>query len=70
LSQSLEAIEEIFKEVYEKFHDQQGYDRSTCRDSENRGELDCDSDNGEVDHDAETNEMVALENKALDMINP
>ena len=39
-------------------------------DAENKGEFDCDSDDGEVDHDAETNELVYFENKVLDFIDP
>jgi hypothetical protein len=36
--------------------------------AENEGDFDCDSDDGEVDHDAETNELVSFENKLLDFI--
>ena len=42
---------------------------SSC-DAENEGEFDCDSDDGEVDHDAEMNELVSFENKVLDFIDP
>ena len=42
---------------------------SSC-DAENKGEFDCDSDDGEVDHDAEMNELVSFENKVLDFIDP
>jgi len=68
LSQSLEeAIEEIVKEVKERTHYQ---DDESSSDSGNEGEFDCDSDHGEVDYDAEMNEMVAFENKVLDVIDP
>ena len=36
--------------------------------AENEGDFDCDSDDGEVDHDTETNELVSFENKLLDFI--
>ena len=38
--------------------------------AENEGDFDCDSDDGEVDHDAEMNELVSFENKVLDFIDP
>ena len=60
--QSLEeAIEEIVEEVKEQTH-YHSDDRSRS-DAENEGEFDCNSDNGEVNHDAETNELVSFETR-------
>ena len=44
--------------------------KGSSSDAENEGEFDCNSDDGEVEHDAETNEWVSFENKVLDFIDP
>ena len=51
--------------IFAGFH-KNGY----SSDAESEGEFDCDSDDGEVDHDAEMNELVSFENKVLDFIDP